>query len=175
MKECVGIHAAAKDILGGWGRRAGNCQGLAWGAVRLNHEGVAGVMRLADQCVVWLWRVRRIVAMHRILVCSWLRPGRCGRKVAVARNWQLDPEPQLVSQLRRGGLKRPKTAIFQNVTGEQRAYPLPARRSFLNACCHFSTTFEQPCQRVGIDAVRMPPTGRSCTVSTGMVTRSRIC
>ena len=146
------------------------------GAVRLNHEGVAGVMRLADQSVVWLWRLRRIVAMHKSLVCSWLRPGRSrGRKVAVVRNRQLDPEPQLMSQLRRGRLKRPKTAIFQNFAGGQRAYPMPAQMSFLNACCHFSTTFERSSQRVGMDAVRMPPTGRSCTVSTGMVTRSRIC
>ena len=119
-------------------------KGCRWGAVRLNHEGVAGMMRLADQGVVWLWRVRRIVAMHKNLVCSWLRPGRSrGRKVAVARNRQLDPEPQLMSQLRRGRLKRPKTAIFQNFAGGQRAYPTPARMSFFNACCHFSTTFER--------------------------------
>jgi hypothetical protein len=177
MKERVRIHAAAEHILGGLDRGARrDGQRLAWSAIRLNHEGVAGMMRLTDQSVVWLWRLRRIVAMHRSLVCSWLRPGRsCGRKVAVVQNRQLDPEPQFTSQLRRERFIRPKTAVFPNFAAGQRAYPMPARMSYFNACCHFSTTFERSCQRAGMDAVRMPPTGRSCTVSTGMVTRSRIC
>src|SRR4051794_34275703 len=101
MKKCVGVHTTAEHALSAWQRSTGDCQRCRWGAVRLNHKGVAGLARLADQCVMGIWRVRSVIAVHKNLVCSWLRPGRTsGRKVAVARNWQLDPEPQFTSQSR---------------------------------------------------------------------------
>jgi hypothetical protein len=148
MKERVRIHTPAKHIRGGLrglGWRGRDGQVLAWGAIRLNHEGVAGVMRLTHQGVVWLWCLRRIVAVHMssrlflVTARSKLWAKSCCRAEPA-----IGPEPQLMSQLRCGRLKRPKTAVFKNLAAGQRAYPMPARMRFFNACCHFSTTFERP-------------------------------
>src|SRR5437870_2550433 len=64
MEKGSGVHAAAQHLIGDRDRRPGNGQRRLRGAVRLNHERIARMMRLANQGVVWIGIVRRVVAIR---------------------------------------------------------------------------------------------------------------